>query len=147
LLGAVPRLLTRHRSRRNMTNVHGDAHVWNCFLPRDGAGDVRLFDWDGWRIGIASSDLAYMMALHWYPNRRRRLERPLLDRCHATLVAHGVRGYDRRALDEDYRLATLLQVMTPVRQAAYDLPPAIWWNHLERIMLAVDDLGCRDLLV
>ena len=73
-----------------MTIVHGDAHVWNCFLPRDGAGDVRLFDWDGWRIGIASSDLAYMMALHWYPNRRRRLERPLLDRYHATLVAYGV---------------------------------------------------------
>jgi hypothetical protein len=36
--------------------------------------------------------------------------------------------------------------MTPVWQAAIDLPPAIWWSHLERILLAVDDLGCRDLL-
>jgi hypothetical protein len=25
-------------------------------------------------------------------------------------------------------------------------PPVIWWNNLDRIMLAVDDLGCRDLL-
>jgi len=24
--------------------------------------------------------------------------------------------------------------------------PAVWWNNLKRIMLAVDDLGCRDLL-
>jgi hypothetical protein len=23
---------------------------------------------------------------------------------------------------------------------------SVWWNNLERIMLAVDDLGCRDLL-
>jgi hypothetical protein len=27
-----------------------------------------------------------------------------------------------------------------------DIPPVIWWNNLERILLAVDDLGCRDLL-
>jgi hypothetical protein len=28
-----------------------------------------------------------------------------------------------------------------------DIPPVIWWNNLERILLAVDDLGCRELLV
>jgi hypothetical protein len=27
-----------------------------------------------------------------------------------------------------------------------DIPPVIWWNNFERIMLAVDDLGCRELL-
>jgi hypothetical protein len=36
--------------------------------------------------------------------------------------------------------------MTPVWQAAIDLPPVIWWSHLEWILLAIDDLGCRDLL-
>jgi len=35
---------------------------------------------------------------------------------------------------------------TPVWQAANDIPPVIWWNNFERIMLAVDDLGCRELL-
>ena len=76
------------RTRAAMSRiVHGDAHVWNCFLPRDGGDDVRLFDWDAWRIGVAATDLAYMMAMHWYPDRRRRLERALLDRYHATLLA------------------------------------------------------------
>ena len=145
-LDAAPRLLARYHSHRNLTVVHGDAHVWNFFLPRDGGEDVRIFDWDAWRIGVASNDLAYMMATHWYPERRRRMERPLLDHYHAALVAHGVRGYDRRALDDDYRLSVLWQITTPVWQAAIDLPPVIWWSHLERIMLAVDDLGCRDLL-
>ena len=143
---AAPRLAARHEQRRHLTVTHGDAHVWNCFLPRDGGDDVRLFDWDSWRVDLAARDLAYMMALHWYPDRRRRLETALLDRYHATLLAHGVRGYDRAALQEDYLLAVLWHIATPVLQAAHDIPPVVWWNHLERILLAVDDLGCRDLL-
>jgi hypothetical protein len=143
---AAPRLRARYVSHRNISVVHGDAHIWNFFVPRNGGDGVRLFDWDAWRIGVPSSDLAYMMALHWYPDRRRRWERPLLDHYHATLLAHGVRGYDRQALDDDYRLSALGQIMTPVWQSAIDLPPVIWWSHLERIMLAIDDLGCRELL-
>jgi thiamine kinase-like enzyme len=146
LLDNFPCLLERYNTHRNVTLVHGDAHVWNIFLPRHGGDDLRLFDWEGWRIGIAASDLAYMMALHWYPDRRQRLERTLLDRYHATLLALGVQGYDRQALVDDYRWAVLLQMATPVWQAAFDIPPVIWWNHMERIMFAVDDLGCRDLL-
>jgi Ecdysteroid kinase-like family len=145
-LGAAPGLFQRYHRRRHLSLIHGDAHVWNYFLSRDGGDDIRLFDWDAWRIGVASNDLAYMMATHWYPDRRRRMERALLDHYHTALTAHGVSGYDRGALDDDYRLSALLQIMTPVWQAAIDLPPAIWWSHLERIMLAVDDLGCRDLL-
>ena len=145
-IDAAPRLLARYHSHQNMSVVHGDAHVWNYLLPRDGGDDARLFDWDAWRIGVASGDLAYMMATHWYPERRRRMERPLLDHYHATLVAHGVRGYDRRALADDYRLSVLWQIMTPVWQSAIGLPPVIWWSHIERIMLAIDDLGCREWL-
>ena len=70
-----------------------------------------------------------------------------MDHYHAALVTHGVSGYGRNDLHEDYRVSVLWQLMTPVWQAAaLDLPPMIWWGHLERIMLAVDDLGCRDLL-
>jgi hypothetical protein len=84
-----------------------------------------------------------MMAVHWYPEQRRRMECALLDRYHATLVECGVHGYDRQALDDDYRLAVLWQIATPVWQAAYDIPPVIWWNNMQRVLLAVDDLGCR----
>jgi hypothetical protein len=147
LLDATPRFRQRYLSHRDVTIVHGDAHVWNCLLPRDGeAGGGRFFDWDCWSIDVGSSDLAYMIAMHWYPDRRQSYERPLLDRYHAALLAHGVRGYDRRALRDDYRLSVLLRVMTPVWQWAAHIPPVIWWNNLERIFLAVDDLDCRELL-
>jgi len=111
LFDAAPRLFERYRARHSLTLVHGDAHVWNCFLPRDGGGDVRLFDWDGWRVGVAATD------------------------------------YDQRALSEDYQWAVLWQITTPVWQAAFNIPPVVWWNNMERVLLAVDDLGCHELLL
>jgi hypothetical protein len=146
-IDAGARLSERYHSHRNITITHGDSHVWNVFLPKTGASDdVRIFDWDGWRVDVGTDDLAYMMALHWYPDLRREFERPLLDHYHAELVARGVTGYDRRALDDDYRLSVLWQIITPVWQAEHNIPPWIWWNNLGRTFLAVDDLGCRDLL-
>ena len=146
LIDRGPELNKRYHSHRDMTVVQGDAHYWNCFLPKDGGCDVRFFDWDCWRVDVGTDDLAYMIALHWYPDRRKILERSLLDLYHATIAAHGVTRYDRRSLDADYRLSVLWQIATPVWQSNGNIPPVIWWNNLERIMLAVDDLGCRDLL-
>ena len=147
LIAALPRLHERYRDARNITLTHGDAHVWNCFLPRNGGADVRWFDWDGWRIRVPTNDLAYMMAVHWYPERRRRLERALLDHYHAVLLENGVLGYNRTDMWEDYRMSVLWHAATSVLFAAgLKLPPVIWWNNFQRVMAAVDDLGCRELL-
>ena len=143
---AVHRLQARVLTYRNVTLAHGDAHVWNCFVPKDGSDDLRYFDWDTWRIGLASGDLAYMMATHWYPERRQRFERPLLDHYHATLHAHGVQDYDRAALTEDYRRSVLMQLLIPVLFWSAGIPAFVWWSHLERITAAIDDLDCRVLL-
>ena len=147
LLERWPRLLARYTTHRDLTLIHGDSHVWNAMHPRDPTRDtIRLIDWDGWRIDTASDDLAYMMALHWYPNRRRRFERRLLERYHATLVAHCVAIYSLAALLDDYRLSVAWQITTPVWQASVRIPAAVWWGHLERAMLAFDDWDCRALL-
>ena len=146
LLDAMPRFRQRYESRRGLTIIHGDAHVWNALFRNDGAGSVTLVDWASWRIDTAARDLAYMMALHWYPERRARLEQPLLRHYHAELLGLGVRGYDFDALVADYRLAVLRQIMVPVWQATAKLPAAVWWGHLERGMRAFEDLGCAALL-
>jgi hypothetical protein len=145
LLDAIPRLNQRYQSP-HLTIIHGDAHVWNALFPYDDAGSVTIIDWASWRIDTGARDLAYMMALHWYPERRARLEQPLLRHYHAELVRHGVRGYDVDALLADYRLAALRQLTIPVWQASAKLPPAVWWGHLERSMRAFEDLGCAALL-
>jgi hypothetical protein len=147
VLAGAPRLLERYRSHRDLTIVHGDAHVWNALLPRDGSrDDVRLIDWDAWRVDTASDDLAYMIAVHCFPDWRRRHERESLRRYHDALVAGGVRGYSFDALWEDYRQSVLWQITTPMWQANHGIGAWIWWNHLERVMRAIDDLGCLELL-
>lgn len=142
LLRSAPRLLARPQPK---TIVHGDAHAWNCFLPV-ADGEPRLFDWDAWRIDHASDDLAYLMAVHWYPDLRRSFESHLLDRYHGELLAHGIVGYNRATLQEDYRVSVLWQVARAIWQQSIGMPPVIWWNNLERLHLAVDDLDCRALL-
>ena len=147
LIDSGPRLNKRYHSHRNMTTVKAIRMSGTSFTSGAGSNDVRIFDWDCWRAGVGTDDLAYMMALHWYANHRRRNEPLLLDHYHAELLAHGVTGYDRHALDDDYRLSVLWQIATPVWQAANNIPAEFWWNNLERTFLAIDDLGCRDLLV
>ena len=96
-------------------------------------------------VGVGPAQLTEALRL-LVSDLRRRFERPLLDHYHAALIAQGVNGYDRKALDDDYRLSVLWRSTTPIWQATNNIPPVIWWNNLERVLLAVDDLGCRDLL-
>jgi hypothetical protein len=131
----------------NCTVAHGDAHVWNLLYPREGVdGSVRLMDWASWRLGRGVNDIAYMMAVHWYPERRARLEAALLERYHAGLCAGGVKGYSHEQLRYDYRRGVLGALMIPVWQQSLGIPPAVWWSHLNRLLAAVDDLDCAVLL-
>jgi len=142
------RLITPARLYATYTIGHGDAHVWNLLYPRDGApgAGIRLIDWDNWRIGRAAADLAYMMAVHWYPERRVRLEARLLERYHAGLRAHGVADYSLERLREDYRLSVIGHLAIPIWQQTLGIHPAIWWPHLHRTIAAFEDLDCAALL-
>jgi hypothetical protein len=84
--------------------------------------------------------------VHCFPDWRRRYERESLQRYHDVLVSGGVPGYSFDALWQDYRLSVPWQITTPMWQANHGLPPMVWWNHLERVMRAVDDLDCLELL-
>jgi hypothetical protein len=144
---ARERLFTPARLYAACTLAHGDAHFWNLLYPRDGAASgIRLIDWDSWRIGRGAADLAYMMAVHWYPERRARLEARLVERYHAGLLAHGVTGYGRDRLWEDYRLSVIAQLAIPVWQQSSGFPPLVWWPHLHRVLAAFEDLDCAALL-
>jgi len=145
---ARERLITPVRLYATYTIGHGDAHVWNLLYPRAGVtgAGILLIDWDNWRIGRAAADLAYMMAVHWYPERRARLEARLLERYHTGLCTHGVTDYSLERLRQDYRLSVIGHLAIPVWQQTLGLPPAIWWSHLHRIIAAFEDLDCATLL-
>lgn len=147
LLAAGPRLVERFGVGRPLTLVHGDAHWWNCLVPT-GADpeDVKLVDWEDWAVGVGAMDIAYTIAMLWFPELRRAMERSLLDDYHVALLQGGVSGYDRLSLDDDYRWSVLLGMLRPIWQATSGLPARVWWPNLERNALAFEDLGCVDLL-
>ena len=71
---------------RDLTVIHGDAHTWNFLFPRSGGGTPYLIDWQTWHRDVGARDLAYLMALHWDPDTRQRLELPLLQLYHQELI-------------------------------------------------------------
>jgi hypothetical protein len=146
-LRVFPVLVDKAAGLQGPTVVHGDAHVWNWMLPRPGTAQTpKLIDWDGWHVGAGVWDLAYMMALQWDRELRQRFEVKLLDRYHAALADAGVKGYGREALQQDYRLAVLLHLRTPIARFARGMSAYVWWPQLTRIRDAVEDLDGLDLL-
>lgn len=152
VLAALPALWDRryhdlYDRRRALTLLHGDAHFWSFLYPREpGRDGLRIIDWQAWRPGRGSDDLAYMIALHWYPDRRKALETDLLRRYHEALLRHGVAGYGWDACWTDYRISAAGNLCIPLWQWSVGVPPNVWWPHLERALLAFEDLGCRELL-
>jgi hypothetical protein len=140
-------LSTRFAAGKGLTLIHGDIHIGNFLYPHDPNHDiVRILDWKSWRIDIGADDLAHMMAIFWFPERRLRLERELLRRYYDRLVEYGVTGYDWPACWYDYRLSVIRYLFYPMWQWSKGAPADIWWNHLERVMLAFQDLRCAELL-
>ena len=132
---------------RAVTRVHGDAHLWNVLYPKDpGRHGCVFIDWEDWRHDIAAADLAYMIALHWYPDRRRRHEEDLLRKYLAALQSEFCTDYGWEDLRADYRLGHLQNIVVPIFQQQADQSHGSWWPHLERWFLAFDDLDCAELL-
>lgn len=132
---------------KGLTIIHDDAHAWNFLYPRDPESHrVRILDWAMWQVGLATNDLAYMIAMHDFPDYRSRMERPLLRTYYDRLVSLGVEGYTWDDCWLDYRLSAIHNLFFPVYHWVVEGDPALWWPNLERAMLAYQDLRCEDLL-
>lgn len=118
VLEALPRLSERRNESRNLTLAHGDAHLWNFLFPNDPATHrVHMIDWQFWHPTIGTTDLAFMIAREWYPERRRRLEQRLIKRYHTTLLQCGVNEYDWDDCWHDYKLSVIqVSLFIPVWQ-------------------------------
>jgi aminoglycoside phosphotransferase (APT) family kinase protein len=131
---------------RALTIIHGDAHTWNFLFPRSGSGAAYLIDWQLWHIDVGARDLAYFMALHWYPGRRRELELPLLRRYYEALLARGVANYTFDDLLLDYRRCVVRNLTIPIILWSRGMKPEAWWHRLECALSAYNDLECEELL-
>ncbi len=141
------RRVERLCSLQGVTLIHGDAHTGNFMLPHDTARHkVMLIDWHLCDINTAAIDLAFLMALHWSPQRRAVLERPLVRHYYGNLMAHGVTNYSWDDLWRDYREAVIIMTLIPIGQFRRNMPAGVIWFGLQDSMAAFQDLNCAELL-
>jgi hypothetical protein len=146
-LAAYPTLDRRMDGHHHLTICHGDFLLGNVLLPNDPARNaVRILDWEICSVNLGTFDLAEILSLHWDGGVSSERERALVERYHAGLLARGVGSYRWEQCWEDYRLALLNHLFTPVQQWADQHWPGFWWGRFERTVKRVRDLGCEELL-
>ena len=131
---------------RALTVAHGDAHSWNFLFPRAAEGAAFLIDWQLWHLDVGARDLAYLMALHWSPQRRGELENHCLHYYHRELQRQGVTTYSFDELLLDYRRGAVRNLTLPILFWSRGMKPANWWPRLEYALAAYSDLNCEELL-
>ncbi len=146
VLDALDVVLAARLSAANSTLLHSDSHFWNFLYPNSGDIDQSvIFDWALWRTGLGGSDLAYMIALHLYPEHRTRFEKPLIDHYARVLNKFGV-SYSREDVETDYRIGILIGLLMPIMEFSWKIPPDDWLPKLEKAFASFDDLKCQELM-
>jgi thiamine kinase-like enzyme len=146
VLNILPTLDERYFSYTNITLNHGDAHYWNFLFPKIDAGKIKIIDWDSYTNGLGATDLAYMLALHWFPDRRTKYEKELLEFYYMQLIQNGIENYSYSDFMYDYKWSIIHLMFLPVLQWNNKSWAGIWFNHLERIFSAYEDLKCNELI-
>ena len=146
VFGHLDDVLQVRLAEGDATLLHTDPHFWNFLYAKDPTRDrCVIFDWPLWRTGIAGCDLAYQIALHLYPEHRRRFEPVLLERYREALAAAGVHRTEA-AIHHDYRLGIVVGLLMPVMEHSWKIPPLDWMPKLEKALSAFDEWGCEGLL-
>jgi hypothetical protein len=142
-----PRRMAREIAGHGLTLVNRDTHAGNFLYPKDPAsGRVRLVDWQSWRVDTGTDDLAYMMAAHWYSERRTRLEKLLVARYHRRLVEGGISDYSWDNCWENYKASVIRVLFFLIGGWQPGRAPALWFDRVEKATIAYQELGCAQLL-
>lgn len=146
-----PDKMISRSAQGDITFIHGDSHAGNFLLPH-GEGralliDRQPFDWSltSW-LGV--SDLAYMIVHWWFPERRRALEKRVLDYYHQRLQSLGITHYSKERLWLDYRLCAMQSLYVAIEWLREDEGgwAYVWYLELQNALTAFEDLQCGELL-
>ena len=146
VVGRMPaQVRERLLARRDITLIHNDLKPTNLLYSHNAC---RVIDWKNWRLGLAAEDLAYLIAFHWTPAKRKFEEPRFLKRHRGEMQRCGVRTYSSDDLMRDYRIAIGLRLGELIgawqskdwRQGKWPL-----WGTILTGLRAFDDLHVAEL--
>lgn len=130
-----------------LTLTHGDTHWWNFLFPKQATVEqAKLFDWQLWHIDLGARDLAFLVALGGFAERRPDLDPFLVRLYHETLIANGVKNYPWSAFWDDYRWSAIRNLNLPVIFWSQGKHESTWRSALERAFQSFNELKCADLI-
>lgn len=130
-----------------LTVTHGDMHWWNFLHPKDpDTGQTRIFDWQLWHIDLGPRDLAFLIALGGFAERRPEMEMHLLRTYHETIVRHGALNYAWSRFWDDYRWSAIRNLNIPVIFWYQGKHADTWRDALDRAFQSYNELDCEELL-
>jgi thiamine kinase-like enzyme len=152
-----PQLAYERITKENITLLHGDAHFYNFFYPKDIVNDklkAYLIDWQFWSLGVGGQDLAYMIGMFLYPEIRIKMEKELIKRYYNNLVKFGVKNYSWDECWYDYKFGALLNLYRVHGNWWFclerDFLNKLWYpvenTKLKISLLTIEDLNCMELL-
>jgi hypothetical protein len=147
MLDAKHEIWGRLTNAEGLTVTHGDAHWWNLLYPLEmNEHHVCLFDWQLWHVDLGARDVAFMVSLGGYSNRRPEIEQSLLRHYHHNLIAHGVKNYIWEDFQYDYKFSAVRNLNVPVIQWSQGRDEELWHSNLERALAGFEDLKCSEIL-
>ena len=147
MLAAAPNIWGRLCDPSGLTVTHGDMHWWNFLFPNDLSADqMKIFDWQLWHIDQGPRDLAFLLALGGFAERRPELDRELVRLYYDTLVSSGVRNYTWDEFWMDYRMSAIRNLNIPVIFWTQGKHPHTWNSMLNRAFEAYEEMGCEECL-
>jgi thiamine kinase-like enzyme len=127
---------------KGVTLIHRDTHPDNfMYAPRE----VKLLDWQSWRAGVGTTDIAYFLACFAPDDVRKFQEKRLVQRYFDMLLRLGIKQYTWQDCWDDYRMsvgrciAFLLNAWKPAWVQSGR------WALAERAMQVFDELDVMDL--
>jgi hypothetical protein len=146
MLRSSEKIWGRLTYKNGLTVTHGDTHWWNFLYPVDPDSEQpRMIDWQLWHIDVGPRDLAFLIALGGFAERKPELELHLLRTYYKTLVARGVQKYSWSDFWEDYRFSAIRNLNIPVIFRTQGKHPTTWQTALERAFQSYDELKCGEL--
>ncbi len=130
-----------------LTLIHNNLRPANLLYSHDAC---RILDWKDWRTGFAAEDLAFMIAFHWLPAKRRFEEPRFLKRHWDELRRCGIRNYSYQDALRDYRMAIGLRLGEMIGSwRREDWRSGKWplWTTIALGLSAFEDLNVTELFL